>query len=52
MESKDARSAWIEPGWVRNEQGRKVTPPDGIAQSETLIKNMTLLGQFVQASSK
>lgn len=49
VDSLDERGAWTEPGWVRNIQGRKVVPPEGIIQSATFINNMKTLCRFLQA---
>lgn len=46
----DERGAWTEPGWVRNEQGNKVVPDDGIIQSQTFIDNVEVLCEFIRAS--
>lgn len=46
----DERGAWTEPGWVRDPQGRKVEPPDGIVRSETLIDNVNTLSRFIADS--
>jgi len=43
----DDRGAWTEPGWVRDRQGRKVRPPDGIIRSQTFIDNVETLSRFI-----
>lgn len=49
INAMDSRGAWTEPGWVRNAQGRKVTPSDGIIQSATFIANMRTLCRYITA---
>ncbi len=41
--------AWLEPGFVRNEAGKKVIPPEGIVQSDTFIKNVSRLCDYLNA---
>ena len=50
IDSIDERGAWTEPGWVRDEEGRKVTPPSGVIESATFVENMKALTRFVAAS--
>jgi hypothetical protein len=46
----DSRGAWTEPGTVRNEEGRKVTPREGVISSATFIQNMRTLATLIAAS--
>lgn len=46
--AQDARGAWTEPGAVRDAAGRKVTPPEGVVQSQTFIENMTALCRYLK----
>ncbi|MGB7344783.1 MAG: pectate lyase [Pirellulaceae bacterium] len=40
--------AWLEPGFVRDLDGKKVTPPEGVVSSQTFIDNMNVLSEFVE----
>jgi hypothetical protein len=44
---QDRRGAWTEPGTVRDPAGRKTAPGGGIIQSETFLKNMQTLSEFL-----
>jgi hypothetical protein len=44
----DSRGAWTEEGWVRNAEGKKVKPEDGIIQSATFLKNFGQLTEYVR----
>lgn len=48
VRSIDERGAWTEPGWVRDSEGRKVEPPEGIIRCETFITNLNTLSQFLE----
>ncbi|MHC4398402.1 MAG: polysaccharide lyase [Planctomycetota bacterium] len=50
LDCQDDRGAWTEPGWVRNQEGRKVVPPSGIIESATFVENMKTLSRYVRAS--
>jgi len=50
IDALDDRGAWTEPGWVRDEEGRKVTPPSGVIESATFVENVKTLARFVGAS--
>jgi len=43
----DERGAWTEPGMVRDVEGHKVVPPDGVIASETFIQRVTALSRYV-----
>ncbi len=45
----DARGAWIEPGVIRNADGRKQEPPGGIIRSETFARNVRTLCRYLAA---
>ena len=45
----DKRGAWLEPGFVRNLQGRKVVPKAGIISSQTFIDNVHTLCLYLQS---
>ena len=47
IETMDRRGAWTEPGFVRDQEGRKVEPADGIIRCETFIGNVKTLSQFI-----
>lgn len=44
----DDRGAWLEPGWTRDRNGRKVRPRAGIANSATFIKNIGILCEYLR----
>lgn len=50
IDSQDQRGAWTQPGWVRNAEGRKVVPDDGVIESATFVANMKTLARFIEAS--
>lgn len=41
---------WREPGFVRDPDGRKVTPEEGVIQSATFVKNVRLLCDYLGSS--
>ena len=41
--------AWLEPGFVRDQQARKVTPPEGVVQSQTFIDHVSTLCAYLRA---
>jgi len=47
IDTMDRRGAWTEPGSVRDRQGRKVEPPDGIIRSQTFIEHVKALSRFI-----
>ena len=47
IDAMDRRGAWTEPGWVRDANGRKVTPRDGIILSATFIANVRTLCRYI-----
>jgi hypothetical protein len=52
ISSLDDRGAWLEPGTIRDAEGKKVNPPGGIIKSETFIKNLDQLSRYVQGQRK
>ena len=38
--SQQVDGAWLEPGFVRNLEGKKVVPPEGVVSSQTFIDNV------------
>ena len=49
LAAQDTRGAWPEPGTVRDAQGRKIAPPEGVVHSQTFIDNINLLARYLQA---
>lgn len=49
LESQDDGGGWLTPGFVRNDEGRKVVPPEGVVQSQTFIDHVGLLCDYLQA---
>lgn len=47
LAAMDDRGAWTESGWVRDRQGKKIEPKDGIIRSSTFIDNVMTLSRFV-----
>jgi hypothetical protein len=43
----DDRGAWLEPGAIRDAEGKKQEPKGGIIKSETFIKNLDQLSRYV-----
>ncbi|EMI19384.1 polysaccharide lyase family protein 10 [Rhodopirellula maiorica SM1] len=48
IRSQSASGGWLEQGFVRDEQGKKVTPKEGVVSSATMIANIELLSQFLE----
>lgn len=48
LDAMDDRGVWPEPGWVRDEQGRKIVPPNGILLSSTFAKNIEILSRWIR----
>jgi len=48
----DNRGAWVEQGWVRNRDSRKVEPESGIIYSRTFVENVRVLSRFIAASKQ
>ena len=44
--------AWLEPGEVRDANGRKVRPPEGVVHSQTFIDNVAALCRYLAALPK
>jgi hypothetical protein len=51
IRSQDSNGAWPTSGAVRDSNGRKVTPPEGVVQSQTFIDNVTALCRFLAPSA-
>jgi hypothetical protein len=50
IESQNEGGSWTEPGTVRDEEGREVTPAEGVVRSRTFIDNVHTLCRFLQAT--
>ncbi|WP_372718027.1 polysaccharide lyase [Novipirellula sp.] len=48
IRSQSANGGWLEPGFVRDERGKKVTPKEGVIASATMIANMETLSQYLE----
>ena len=48
LAAQDASGAWAEPGFVRDAEGKKVTPKEGVVQSETFVENVALLCRYLK----
>jgi hypothetical protein len=49
LDAQDARGAWAEPGTVRDPNGRKLAPAEGVIQSQTFINHVGTLRRYLQA---
>jgi hypothetical protein len=49
LATQNDEGAWLEPGFVRDGDGRKVKPPEGVVQSQTFINNVERLCQYLGA---
>jgi hypothetical protein len=52
LAAQDAKGAWTEAGSVRDRDGRKVTPREGVVQSQTFIDNVATLIRYLKASGE
>jgi hypothetical protein len=50
LKQMDARGTWLEPGFVRDLQGRKVPSPQGIIQAQTFVDNVHIMCLYLQAT--
>jgi hypothetical protein len=48
--AQDSRGAWVETGTVRDAQGRKSSPKEGVVHSQTFIDNVTTLCRYLKAT--
>jgi hypothetical protein len=48
LAAQSASGLWLEPGSVRNAEGKKVTPKDGIVSSATFAKNLGVLAAYLK----
>tara|TARA_R110002073_G_scaffold65408_17_gene163417 strand:+ start:8009 stop:9526 length:1518 start_codon:yes stop_codon:yes gene_type:complete len=48
IQSQSSSGGWLEQGFVRDEQGKKVTPKEGVVSSATMIANIELLSQYLE----
>lgn len=48
--SLSPQGAWLTPGEVRDEQGKKVVPREGVLSSDVFAKNLTALAKVLQAT--
>lgn len=49
LAAQGKNGAWLEPGAVRDPDGKKVTPAEGVAASQTFIDNVTALCRYLGA---
>ena len=45
--SQQVDGAWLEPGFVRNLEGKKVVPPEGVVSSQTFIDNVNAICDMI-----
>jgi hypothetical protein len=48
LAAQDGRGAWVEPGFVRDAGGAKVTPKEGVANSKTFVDNVAVLCRYLK----
>lgn len=48
----DNRGAWIEPGEIRDDEGRKARPESGVIESRTFVENVRVLCRFIEAAGE
>ncbi len=49
LQAQRADGAWLEPGFVRDAQAKKVIPSEGVVQSQTFIDNVAVLCDYLKA---
>ena len=49
LASQRSDGAWLTPGYVRDDQGKKVIPPEGVVQSQVFIDNVDVLCRFLNS---
>lgn len=52
LASQRKDGAWLEPGEVRDANGRKVRPPEGVVHSQTFIDHVGTLTRYLAALPK
>jgi PelA/Pel-15E family pectate lyase len=50
LAAQSASGAWAEPGFVRDAEGRKVTPKEGVIESKTFVENVATLCRYLKES--
>jgi hypothetical protein len=50
LAAQDGRGAWAAPGAVRDAEGRKVTPADGVVSSQTFVDHVGTLCRYLNAT--
>jgi hypothetical protein len=50
LASVNPQGAWLTPGEVRDEQGKKVVPREGVLASDAFVKNLTALAKYLEAT--
>ena len=52
IKGMDERGAWLEPGFVRDPNGKKASYNEGIINSQTFNKNIRVLCDYLQATKE
>ncbi len=52
MKAQTEAGGWLEPGFVRDADGKKVIPPEGVVSSATFIKNVEAICDYLDNVSK
>ncbi len=52
LADQNDQGAWLEPGFVRNEDGKKVTPKEGVVSSQTFVGNVEVLCELIRRLKK
>ncbi|QDT08923.1 pectate lyase [Stieleria marina] len=48
MQTQNDDGAWLEKGFVRNQDGKKVIPPEGVVSSQTYIDNVDAICELIR----
>ena len=48
IKAQSEDGAWLTPGFVRDQNGKKVTPKEGVVDSQVFINNFSALSKFVR----
>ncbi len=52
LADQNDQGAWMEPGFVRDENGKKVTPKEGVVSSQTFVDNVEVLCELIRRVEK
>ena len=52
LASLNPQGAWLTPGEVRDPEGKKVVPREGVLSSDVFVKNLTALANYLEATKE